>query len=346
MALVSHREAKVVGAAVAAWMAERTNAVDMRVVAAEHPSVGYSSETVMVTLAWSTDNVPRREHHEEIVVRLAPATPGVFRDYNLSEQVIAQRAAAAVGVAIATPELITDVEWLGVPFVVMPRVRGHIIGEVEAIDPWLLSLSVEERSEVHRGFVAATVATHRSDCAAAAGVPQRDNTAELDFWDDYLMWSSGGSPVRALVAALAWCRSHQPTRESEPVLLWGDARLGNVIFDDALAPAAVLDWDMTSIGAPEHDVAWMTMLPSIMDTLLGSRLAGFPDRDATISSYEQMSGRVLCDMEWYETLAFVRSTAIFTRVGYLRIAAGLRSALPIDDNPMLDLLRERISSDH
>ena len=46
--------------------------------------------------------------------------------------------------------------------------------------------------------------------------------------------------------------SRRPSRA--PVLLWGDVRLGNVIFGDDLAPIAVLDWDMASIGAPEHDI--------------------------------------------------------------------------------------------
>ena len=58
-----------------------------------------------------------------LVVRLAPPTAGTFRDYDLAQQTVAQLAAAAAGVAIASPELVTDHEWLGVPFLVMPRVR-------------------------------------------------------------------------------------------------------------------------------------------------------------------------------------------------------------------------------
>ncbi len=159
--------------------------------------------------------------------------------------------------------------------------------------------------------------------SAAAGVPERDNEAELDFWADYLDWSSGGPPLPALVDALDWCRAHQPATESEPVLLWGDVRLGNVIFGDDLAPLAVLDWDMASIGAPEHDVAWFTTLESTTRSLLGRHLDGFPDRDGTIAQYESLSGRTLRDFEWYEILAMVRSTAIMTRIGYLHRDAGL-----------------------
>ena len=344
MALVAHRDPFVVASAVAAWMAARTGSAEIRVVAAEHPSIGYSSETVLVDLAGSGRGAADPVH--ELVVRLAPPMVGTFRDYDLGQQTVAQLAAAAAGVAIASPELVTDTQWLGVPFMVMPRVRGHIVGEVAAFDPWLLSLDERRRAQVHEAFVSVVAATHRADLAAAAGVPERDNEAELAFWREYLDWSSGGEPVPALVDGLAWCRDHRPAVESDPVLLWGDVRLGNVIFGDDLFPRAVLDWDMASIGAPEHDVAWFTTLESTTRAILGRHLDGFPDRDGTIAQYESHAGRALQDVWWYEILALIRSTAIMTRIGYLHRDAGLDPPLPIADNPLLDLLAARLAAQH
>jgi aminoglycoside phosphotransferase (APT) family kinase protein len=344
MALLTHRDPLVVGDALARWMAKRTGD-DVRVIHAEHPSIGYSSETVLVDLLWAGDEEEEvGGRSEEFVVRLAPPTVGTFRDYDLSQQTTAQLAAAAVGVPVASPELVSDRQWLGSPFIVMPRVRGHIIGEVAVLDPWLVSLTADRRARVHEAFVAAVAATHRADLASAVGVPERNNDAELDFWADYLDWSSGGAPVPALVDALEWCRAHRPTSESEPVLLWGDVRLGNVIFGHDLRPLAVLDWDMASIGAREHDVAWFTTIESTTRSLLGQHLDGFPDRDGVIAQYESLSGHTLQHVEWYEILASVRSTAIMTRIGYLHRDAGLPSPLPLDDNPLLDLLAARIAS--
>jgi aminoglycoside phosphotransferase (APT) family kinase protein len=344
MALLTHRDPFVVATALAHFLAERNGVHDVHVISAEHPSIGYSSETVLVHLAWSDAGVERHERAREFVVRLAPPTVGTFRDYDLAQQTIAQRAAAAAGVAIASPELVADSKWLGAPFVVMPRVHGNIVGEVTALDPWLLSLTEDERAHVHDTFIATIATTHRADLGAAAGVPQRDNEAELGFWADYLAWSSDGSPVRALVDALEWCRAHRPGTESSPVLLWGDVRFGNVIFGDDLAPLAVLDWDMASIGAPEHDVAWFTTIESTTRALLGQHLTGFPDRNGTVACYELLSGRALLDFEWYEILALLRSTAIMTRIGYLHLAAGVPSPMPVDDNPLLDLLAARIAT--
>jgi aminoglycoside phosphotransferase (APT) family kinase protein len=342
MALLTQRDPRVVAAALAEWVSRRAGVRGVRVIGADHPSIGYSSETVLVDLAWTEAGEAERVH--ELVVRLAPPAVGTFRDYDLAAQTTAQRAAAAAGVAVASPELVVDTGLLGAPFVVMPRVRGHIIGEVAVLDPWLVALAEADRARVHEAFVGAVAATHRADPAAAVGVPARDNEAELDFWADYLEWSSSGAPVAALVDALAWCRAHRPARESEPVLLWGDVRFGNVIFGDDLAPLAVLDWDMTSIGAPEHDVAWFTTIESTTRSILGQTLDGLPDRDGTIAQYEQLSGRTVHDVWWYEILASIRSTAILARIGYLHEAAGLPSPLPLDDNPLLDLLAARIAA--
>ena len=49
------------------------------------------------------------------------------------------------------------------------------------------------------------------------------------------------------------------------------------------------------------------------------------------------------DLEWYETLAMLKSTAILTRIGYLRRDAGEPLIVPIDENPLLDLLARRIA---
>jgi aminoglycoside phosphotransferase (APT) family kinase protein len=149
--------------------------------------------------------------------------------------------------------------------------------------------------------------------------------------------------VSVLVDALDWCRSNAPARSPgpDPALCWGDVRLGNIVFADDLRLRAVLDWDMTVIGAREHDVAWFTALTATMTTLTGRSVEGFPDRDGTIARYEELTGTRLHDLEWYETFALVRSTAIMTRIGALAITAGETPSMPIDDNPLFEMLRER-----
>jgi aminoglycoside phosphotransferase (APT) family kinase protein len=325
----------------ARWLAQRHGVDPVTVDELERPSVGYSSITVLFRARWQADS-PVTEH---LVVRMAPTPVGLFADYDLGVQHAAQHAAAAAGVPVAIPLVEHDTEWLGAPFMVMPRVDGHIVNETPAFDPWVSELGLQGQAELHEHFVATLGQIHSADHTSAveAGVAVRDDDAELEHWREYLAWSSDGDPVPALVDALDWCRANAPAprADSPGVLCWGDVRLGNVVFGDDRRPRAVLDWDMTVVGRREHDIAWYTALASTMANLLGRRVEGFPDRDATVAQYEHATGATLQDLDWYETFALVRSTAIMTRIGYLTIANGGRPNLPIDDNPLLDVLRQR-----
>jgi len=341
MALATERDLEELRAGLVRWLGAR-RATDVVVTGIERPSVGHSSETLLVDYEWRADGETDTDH---VVVRLPPASGGTFPDFDLTAQAAAQAAAGTAGVAVAEPTTVEpDASWLGAPFMTMPRVEGHIIGPSSPHDPWLAALGARDQARLHDGFIATLGAIHRADADRARrdGVAVRDLAAELDYWDDYLTWSSPGAPVETLVLATDWCRDHRPATDPPPCLLWGDARLGNVIFADDLTPAAVLDWDMASIGAPEHDLAWFLTLEATVEHVAGARVAGFPGRAETIESYERDLGRPVRDFEWFETFAQLRATAIMTRIGYLHAAVGGTGLVPIADNPVLDLLRERL----
>ncbi len=339
MALTTQRDDAALAAGLTQWLTRDQDLGDLAVSSLDRPSAGYSSETVMVEVAWSSEGAA---HRKSLVLRMAPPEAGTFPHYDVLPQWQAQVSAAGAGVPVADPVVETDPHWLGAPFLVMPRVRGHIIGAVAHRDRWLSGLKPADRECVYRNLITTMSRVHQADFSAAVDVPRRDNAAEVDFWSEYLRWSSDGSPVPVLVDALEWCRLHRPDTEPNPALLWGDARFENVIFGDHLGPLAVLDWDMTSVGSPEHDLAWFTSLDATMGELFGERLDGFPDRSETIELFEQCAGRPVQDLEWYETLAMVRSAAVMTRIGYLRRDGGQPLLLPIDDNPILDLVKSRI----
>ncbi len=339
MAPTKATDDETVVAGLARWLAHRGDLDDLTLTGLHRPSAGYSSDTIFIDAAWSAGGV---RHHRPLVIRMGPPGDGTFRHYDLVAQGQAQGAAAAGGVPVADPVVEPDTHWMGAPFIVMRRVDGHIIGALAHRDRWLRQQEPSEQRRLYRNFISMMSRIHRAPTEAAPAVPRRDNPAELDFWDDYLTWSSGGTPVATLVEALSWCRRHQPAIEPPPALLWGDVRFENAVIGDDLEPAAILDWDMTSVGAPEHDLAWFTSLDLTMHHLFGQRVAAFPDRHGTIALFEECSGRAVRDLEWYETLAMVRSTAVMTRIGYLCRDAGEPVLLPIEDNPMLDLIKVRI----
>lgn len=324
----------------AQWLAEHCGMTGARVEDVRRPLGGYSSDTVFVEAVWSDGGSQRQK---SLVVRMAPGFVGTLRDYDLVSQSQAQSAAAAAGVPVADPLIEGETHWIGQPFILMPRVEGHVIGPVAHLDPWIQELGAADRGQIYDGLLTVLATVHGADASQAPAVPRRDLAQELDYWQDYVAWSNHGQPVPALAEALRWCRRHCPAIEPKPALLWGDVRLENVVIGDDLCPRAVLDWDMTCVGAPEHDLAWFTSLDFTMHHLFGERTDGFPDRSSTIARYEELSGRKILDLEWYETLAMVRSTAIFTRINVLRRDAGKSVLLPIEDNPILDLLIHRLA---
>ena len=192
---------------------------------------------------------------------------------------------------------------------------------------------------MHDGLIDTVVGVHAVDGAATGlgevlpGTTVRD---ALDRWTAYVDWSSEGDPLPALTEALSWSAARVPG-EAAPVLLWGDVRLGNLVFDEERRVRGVLDWDLASIGPAEMDLGWHFGLEYMMESLFGQRVEGFPRHDDVVARYEEASGRVLADLDWHEVFALVRALAINDR--HQRITGDRRRA----DNPMGAVLLARMA---
>ena len=174
----------------------------------------------------------------------------------------------------------------------MPAIAGHVPGSMPVRDPWITG-HPETSGEVSRRLYDLLAAIHQVDWRAAGldrALPVRDLDAELAYWARYLDWYGEGEVlVPALTDALQWCATHRPVRPARPTFLWGDVRLGNIIFDEDRRPVAVLDWEMTTIGAPEHDLAWQLTLEATQNELFGRAVPGFLDHDEACAYYEARS---------------------------------------------------------
>ena len=191
----------------------------------------------------------------------------------------------------------------------------------------------------------AVAATHRADLAAAAGVPARDNDAELDFWADYLDWSSSGS-TRSRARRRARVVSRPPTGDR----IRTGAALGRRSLRQRDLRRRSRSRSRSSTGTwrrsvrREHDVAWFTTLESTMRTLLRQRTSpDSPTATERSRSTSRSAGTRCTTSSGTRSWRLIRSTAIMARIGYLHRDAGLPSPLPIEDNPLLDLLAARIA---
>jgi aminoglycoside phosphotransferase (APT) family kinase protein len=315
VALTVRRDDAQLGAGITAWLGAPVRELS-------RPTEGWSSETVLV-----------RTDDRAVALRLAPLGEGIFPTYDLAVQARTHEAAVAAGVPAPVPVELVDI---GEPALAMPLVDGHVPGEMPAFDP----VAVDRGAVLYEGLVDVLATLHRAD-PTDVDLPHRTVGDELAWWADYLGWYGGDVP--SLVDALDACGAHRPTSEPAPALLWGDVRPGNLVLADDGSITAVLDWEMATIGAPEHDLGWWWGLEAMQDELVGGRADAFPTLADLRARYEAALGRELRDLAWYETFALFRSAAILTRIGVLQQRAGVPTRMPLDDNPVLDHLARRVA---
>ena len=216
---------------------------------------------------------------------------------------------------------------LGAPFYVLSRVDGQVPTDMPPYhtDGWVTTVSPAERERMWWAGLGVLASVHALDVDAlglrfvdqisygATGLAQR-----LSYYEHYLRWGYEGR-VPVAEEALRWLRAHQPAETAEPVLLWGDARIGNIIYSGG-AVAAVLDWELATLGQPEEDLAWFLYIDRHHSEGCGvARLPGFPDAADTVARYERLTGRTMRDMAYYEILAGFKFAVVMARIGQLFI---------------------------
>jgi len=105
-----------------------------------------------------------------------------------------------------------------------------------------------------------------------------------------------------------WLRERVPTAW-EPGLMHGDFHACNVMFRrDAPAVAAIVDWEMATIGDPLLDLGWLMAtwhLEEAPEEFAGllTRAGGLPTADELADRYALGSDRSLDHLPWYTVLA-------------------------------------------
>lgn len=324
------------------WLCGVLDVASVELGAVERPkSGGLSSETMLIDADWGSGR-------RGLVVRLAPSGKGLFPIYDLGAQVQTMDALHRHS-TVPVPTVIwheTDPTVFGREFVVMDRVDGRIPSDNPGyhFEGWLKDLSAPAQRRVFDDSIATLAAIHRVDWAGAGlgFLPGIGLDREFVYWRDYLAWAAGGERFELIDATFAWCDAHRPAAEPPAALVWGDTRLGNIVYDDDGAVRAVLDWEMASLGPPELDLGWYLFIERTA-LQFASQLSGFPDRAGTIAAYERHLGRQVVDIDWYEIWGGLRSAAIMIRVAENLADLGLVEREFRGDNPVTRLL-ERLTS--
>jgi aminoglycoside phosphotransferase (APT) family kinase protein len=296
----------------------------------EPQTSGFSNETLLCDLSWKEGGEAKRE---SLVIRVQPTGFTVFPEYDLGLQYRTMSLLGAAGVPV--PPLFwlesDDVSLLGAPFYVMGRVEGRVPPDNPPyhVTGWVTEISPAERAAIWWSGVEALAMVHRLDYRAAGFAfleqPEQGATPlewQLRYYDRYLAWAARGKAQPIAERAREWLWKNMP--EGEPTCLqWGDARIGNIIFADT-RPAAVLDWEMVTLGSPEADLAWSIFLDRHhSEGLETPRLEGFPSYDETVARYQELTGHRVRHLHYYQVFAGYRFAVIMMRIAQQMVHYGL-----------------------
>lgn len=299
------------------WVAQQTDeAVEIKRVSAPEGG-GLSHRTLIIDLRIGNTD-------ERLVLRMAPTGLPLFPKYDFAQQVKLLRALRVDSTVPVVPVRYYEPspEPIGEEFYVMDFALGQIPPDNPGyqFDGWVKDLEPTKQNELLNSSLETMARIHRVDWPARdmsfLDRPQYgDNSLdqEFGFWRDYLDWASDGSPVPAIEDAFVKCQQTRPTELADPALVWGDARWGNMVYNQQLGVQAVLDWEMAVLGPAELDLGWYFFLERTA-LQYSEQLPGFSDRETTIKTYEGYLGRSVSDIEWYELWGGVRAGCIQIRL--------------------------------
>ncbi|MEU5683413.1 phosphotransferase family protein [Streptomyces venezuelae] len=303
-------------------------------------SNGMSSETLLFTV----------EHPEpplgKCALRLAadPAAYTIFPVYDMPRQYRTMRLVAE-HTDVPVPRVLwleEDPGPLGAPFFVMERIEGRVPPDVMPYTydgNWLHAASDAERARLEEASV--RVLAHLHDQAPpetaaflalpGEGSPLRRHVAAQRA---YYAWVVDGLPRSPLIeSAFDRLEEMWPRHEGDAVLNWGDARIGNIIYD-GFEPAAVLDWEMAALAPREVDLGWTVYLHRFFQDLTVSfgqpGLPEFQRRDRVEAAYAGLTGHTPRDMDFYTLYAALRHAIVMLRVAYRQVHFG-EAAVPADE---------------
>ncbi len=257
--------------------------------------------------------------HREWVVRRPPLGHVLATAHDMTREYRVMTALRDTDVPVPrTYALCEDESVTGAQFYVMERVHGtpyRTAAELEALGP-------ERTAAISRRTVETLATLHSVDPAAVGladfGRPEGFLERQVRRWKKQLDAShsrdlAGADELHALLAA-------NIPAEQTPAIVHGDYRLDNLLVDSQDRIAAVIDWEMATLGDPLTDVALMVVYHRLaaLDAAVAdaSTAAGFLSEADTIELYGSRSGRDLSAMGFYLGLAAFKLAVILEGIHF------------------------------
>lgn len=205
-------------------------------------------------------------------------------------------------------------EILGAPFYLTTFVDGAVLDRAAAV----AALDNAAARGVCEQLVDTLALLHRVDPVSVGlsdfGRPDGYLARQVKRWQ--AQWESSLTEPRADADAVVAALTRTLPPQSAAGIVHGDYRLTNVIYrSDFTAIAAVVDWEMATLGDPLTDVGLLAVYHglSLSGDFLPPRVrvdAGFVTTDEMLSQYAAQSDRDISNLAWYIGFGYFKLAVI------------------------------------
>jgi aminoglycoside phosphotransferase (APT) family kinase protein len=286
---------------------------------------GHSNMTYRVVDAVGHDYVLRRPPLDHVL----PTAHDMSREH----KIIAALGPTAVPVPPALG-LCTDPAVNGAAFYVMGYVDGHVLHDAEIAEK---VFDEEQRRHAGESFIDVLADLHAvdpdevglGDLARKEGYIER----QLKRWYSQFQQSKTRE-VPEVDHVHEFLAARVPAYDKASVV-HGDYRLGNCLAASDGTIAAVLDWEICTLGDPMADVGYvMATWPdptdgTITNSVAPSMVPGFPKRAEMLERYATRSGRDVSLVDYYTAFSMWKSACIVEGV-YSRYLGGALGETDVD----------------
>ena len=203
-----------------------------------------------------------------------------------------------------------DIEWFGCPYFIQPRVEGDTLSAER-----MRTFTPQQRREMGRQAMTALAGIHRAEW--------RETGAYLgDFWGfefDITRWDRfyerAAEPERlALQPVVRQKLLDRIPADARIGLYHGDYQWANLMYTDDGRLAAVIDWELTGIGATLNDVGWICVFNDPRAWAPPNPIATednpMPEADELEAMYRDAWGADPGDVRWFRALAVYKFAII------------------------------------
>lgn len=229
----------------------------------------------------------------------------------------------------ATFGLCTDERVTGAPFYVMAFVEGAVVRDRAAAEA---AFPVEVRRHIGDHVACTLAALHAVDVEAVGlgdlGRHHGYVGRQLRRWTE--QYRSTGGPEQGhgpLVEEVGAALAARVPEQSATTVVHGDYRLDNVVLGPDGRVAAVLDWEICTLGDPLADVGLLMVYwieegdEPLLGTAAPTSAPGFATRAEVLARYASASGRDVSEVGYFTAFGYWKLACILQGV-HARYVAG------------------------